>query len=139
MASGDKSGVTVGDQMSFEQQEAEQIANENEKRAEHISSMPSSIAQVKHIFRKAPGHLLETDENKRLILSVANDPVCYIGTDSKNKKWYAKTLSDGSQIWVSVYNAIISDAGLNNSPRRFDTDSGLNNNPKNNNSWRKKK
>lgn len=33
----------------------------------------------------------------------------------------------------------ISDAGLNASPRHFDTDSGLNNNPKKNGLWRKKK
>lgn len=139
MASGDNSSVTGGNQMSFEQLEAKQIASENEKKAEHISAMPSGVAQIKHIFRNATGHLPETDENKRLILSVSNDPDCYIGTDSKNKKWYTKTLSDGSQVWVSVYNSIISDAGLNDSPRKFDPDSGLNNNPKKNGSWRKKK
>ena len=139
MASGENSGVTHGDQMSFEQQEAERIANENEKKAEHISTMPAGIAQIKHIFRNEPGHLPETEKNKRLILSVSNDPECYVGTDSKNKKWYAKTLNDGSQVWVSVYNSIIIDAGLNNSPRQFDPDSGLNNNPKKNGSWRKKK
>ena len=32
MASGENSGVTYGDQMSFEQQEAERIANENAER-----------------------------------------------------------------------------------------------------------
>ena len=48
--------------------------------------MPAGAAQVKHIFRNAPGHLPETNENKQLILSVSNDPNCYIGTDSKNKK-----------------------------------------------------
>ena len=139
MASGGNSGVTSGNQISFEQQEAEQVASENEKKAEHNSTMPAGVAQVKHIFRNAPGHLPETNENKQLILSVSNDPNCYIGTDSKNKKWYTKTLSNGSQVWVSVYNSIISDAGLNTLPRQFDPESGLNNNPKKNGSWRKKK
>lgn len=139
MASGENSGVTSGDQMSFEQQEAEKIASENEKKAEHISVMPAGVAQIKHIFRNESGHLHESDENKSLVLSVSNNPDYYIGTDSKNKKWYAKTLSDGSQVWVSVYNSIISDAGLNTLPRHFDPESGLNNNPKKNNSWRKKK
>ena len=86
MASGGNSGVTNGNQMSFEQQEAEQIARKNEKKAEHISAMPTGVAQVKHIFRNDTGHLPETEENKHLILSVSNDPDCYIGTDSKNKK-----------------------------------------------------
>lgn len=35
MASGGNSGVTSGNQISFEQQEAEQVASENEKKAEH--------------------------------------------------------------------------------------------------------
>lgn len=139
MASGSDSDVTKGDQMHLEQLEAEQIAHENEKKAEHNSTMPSGEAQIKHIFRNAPGHLPETAENKRLIISVANDPNCYIGTDAKNKKWYAKTLSDGRQVWVSVYNSVICDAGVNSPPRQFDPESGLNNNPKKNGSWRKKK
>lgn len=139
MASGKSSGVTIGDQMSFEQQEAEQVAAENERKAGHTSTLPAGVSQVKHIFRNAPGHLSETRENKQLILSVSNDPNCYIGTDSKGKKWYAKTLDDKSQVWVSVYNSVICDAGLNPFPRQFDSESGLNNNPKRNGSWRKKK
>jgi len=91
MASGSDSDVTKGDQMHLEQLEAEQIAHENEKKAEHNSTMPSDEAQIKHIFRNAPGHLPETAENNRLIISVANDPNCYIGTDEKNKKWLRRT------------------------------------------------
>jgi hypothetical protein len=37
MASGENSGVTSGNQMSFEQQEAEQIAAENERQAQERS------------------------------------------------------------------------------------------------------
>ena len=139
MASGESSGVTIGDQMSFDQQEAKQIAAENERKASHHSTLPAGASQLKHIFRNAPGHLSETIENKQLILSVSNDPNCYIGTDSKGKKWYAKILDDKSQVWVSDYNSVISDAGLNPFPRQFDPESGLNNNPKRNGSWRKKK
>lgn len=139
MASGNNSGVTNGDQMSFEQQEAARKAKDNERKAANISNLPMNTSQLDHIFRNEFGHLIKSEKNMQLVLSVSNNPDCYIGTDSKGKKWYAKLLDDESQVWVSVYNSTVSDAGLNVKPRQFDTESGLNNNPKQNGTWRKKK
>ena len=50
MASGDKSGVTIGNQMSFEQQEAEQIASENERKAqEHLEYLRNKLPKTSPI------------------------------------------------------------------------------------------
>lgn len=57
MASGGNSGVTNGDQMSFEQQEAEKIANENANRVAGFNSAGSkSVGKVNSINRLYDTH-----------------------------------------------------------------------------------
>ena len=57
MASGDNSGVTRGNQMSLDQQEAEQIANENAQRVAGFNSAGSkSVGKVDSIVRLYDTH-----------------------------------------------------------------------------------
>ncbi len=59
MASGENSGVTYGDQMSFEQQEAERIANENAERVAGFNIAGSkSVGRVNSINRLYDAHTI---------------------------------------------------------------------------------
>ena len=81
---------------------------------------------VKHIFRKAKGHLAEdTPANRALLEDVANDPTCRLGTDMNGNVWYARLQADGSQIWVRVRGTEITDGGVNTVPRPWDSITGL--------------
>ena len=48
------------------------------------NKLPKDDSQLKHIFRKSKKvrHLLDTPENRKLILELANNPKHYIGVDS---------------------------------------------------------
>ena len=94
------------------------------------NKLPSNDAQIKHILRKAEGHIEDTPENRALLESVANNSENYKGTDMHGNRWYSKTLPDGKQIWVYVKNGIIQNGGINNSPRPWDNDTGYNRNTK---------
>ncbi len=91
--------------------------------------LPSDDSQLKHIFRRARGHLEDTPENRQLLLNLANDEKHHIGKDSYGNDWHYKQLEDGSQLWVSSRNGIIQEGGLNSPPRPWDERTGLNNNP----------
>lgn len=85
-----------------------------------LNELPTKTAQLKHIFREARGHLLDTPENRKLITETANELENYLGTDKYGNENYAKILPDGSQIWVMVRNGTIQNAGKNLKPRIFD-------------------
>lgn len=87
MASGENSGVTHGDQMSFEQQEAERIANENEKKVAAKKSKPNFDKYPKTIHdgkqgKHIPGHnnytqgrskiTIQKEQLQKLIVSYSN-------------------------------------------------------------------
>jgi hypothetical protein len=82
-----------------------------------------------HILNSNPGHLPDTPENVQLIENVANDPSCFINKDQWGNVWHAKTLKDGSQVWVRINNNQIKSAGLNNIPRLYDPITGFCKNP----------
>ena len=86
---------------------------------------PTEPGQVKHIFRDAPGHLPDTPGNRALLLDVANDPAAMLGTDRFGNVWSARTLPDGSQVWVQTRNGVIQNGGLNQTPRVFNPQTGL--------------
>ena len=83
-------------------------AEENNK---NTVSMPSNNAQLKHIFRDAPGHLPDTPKNRAMILELANDPGKYVGTDAHGNMWNVEMTSDGAQIWVRYRGGVINNAG----------------------------
>ena len=73
--------------------------------------------QIKHIFRKAEGHVEDTPENRKMILDTANEPHNYIGTDKDKTDWYQKPLPSGKQVWVQVWGSQVNNAGVNDRPR----------------------
>ena len=91
-------------------------------------SLPENDAQLKHIFREGNGHIIDTPDNRSKILNVANDKKNYLGRDARGNDWYAKTESDGSQIWVRTRNEKVDNAGVNTTPRTWDDETGLYNN-----------
>ena len=112
---------------------------EKPKAPKYKYSIPRSGSKRKHIFGNRKGHLPDTPENRELIRNVANRRSNYRGQDKYHNHWYAKTMPDGSQIWVETHAGKISNAGRNATPRRWDSETGYVQNPKKNNTWRKKK
>ena len=78
-----------------------------------------------HIFRDAPGHLPDTPANRKLLQGVADDPATTLGPDKFGNTWSARTLDDGTQVWVQTRNGDIINGGLNQTPRTFNLRTGL--------------
>ena len=100
--------------------------------------MPQNDSQIKHIMREDEGHLIDTPENRRLLIELANNSSAHIGKDSRGIDWHVSYNEDGSQNWVCHRDGVIQDGGRNMIPREFDEETGLKNNAKKDNSWRKK-
>jgi hypothetical protein len=86
---------------------------------------PDNEAQVRHIFRDAPGHLPDTSANRQLLPSVANDATATLGTDKFGNVWSARINPDGTQTWVQSRNGVIINGGVNQTPRAFNPQTGL--------------
>ena len=102
------------------------------------NKLPKDDSQLKHIFRKSKkgGHLLDTPENRKLILELANNPKHYIGVDSIGRHWYAHNLADGSQLWAFVINGKIGNAGKNSEPFPWNEKTGFYRNIEETPEWR---
>jgi len=83
------------------------------------------INALKHIFRQAEGHLLDTPKNRKLIFNMATKAKNYLGTDIHGNRWYGEILNNGKQIWAWTRDKLIRDAGINEIPRTFNAISGL--------------
>jgi hypothetical protein len=90
---------------------------------------PKNPGQLRHIFAEREGHVLDTFENRKLILDTVSDRNNYRGNDQWGIENYSKLLSDGRQIWARVRSGIIDDAGINVSKRPWDNDTGFKKNP----------
>lgn len=77
---------------------------------------PPNDSQTKHMFRDGDGHVLDTKENRELLLSVAKDDANYIGIHASGATGYAKVLPDGSQAWIYVREGIVQNCGINKNP-----------------------
>ena len=53
--------------------------------------MPESDSKLKHIFRKAEGHLPDTVENRKMLKDLANDRQSHLGK-APNEKEYNEAL-----------------------------------------------
>ena len=105
-----------------------------------VNKLPPNDSQLKHIFRNAEGHLPDTPENRELVTNMANKPANYIGMDKYGNQWYSEfNASDGSQLWASVRNGRIQNAGKNLIPHTWDDETGYSQNPKKDTNWRNKK
>ena len=89
------------------------------------NNLPKDDSQLKHIFRKARGHLEDSSQNRQKILDLANDSNCFGGKDRRGLDWYYRILKDGSRLWVTTRNGIIQDGGLNNPPHMWNERTGL--------------
>jgi len=83
-----------------------------------------------HIFRDDEGHFKEdTPENRKQIEDVANDMKNWIGKDANGTDWYGKIKEDGTQIWAEVRGNEIRNAGINDSPKKWDPEVGFKTKP----------
>lgn len=79
-----------------------------------------------HIFRAADGHFtIDTAANRRLLVRVARNPANHLGRDRFGVIWAAQLMPDGRQIWVQIWNNLITNGGVNSSPRSFNYMTGL--------------
>ena len=84
------------------------------------------MGQIKHIFEDRRGHVVDTPENRKMILDTASDEKNYIGSDEWNCAWYQRSLPSGNQVWVRVLpNNKITNAGVNEQARDLVTDYNL--------------
>lgn len=89
------------------------------------AKLPENEAQLRHIFRDAPGHVPDTPANRQLLQSVADDATATLGTDRFGNVWSARINSDGTQTWVQSRNGVIINGGVNQTPRTFNPRTGL--------------
>ena len=126
-------GIGSNPQGNLSQSEYENAINNLQNK------LPPNDSQLKHIFRNAEGHLTDTPENRKLILSVANDPACHLGTDKYKNDWYARIEQDGTQIWVQIRNGTVQNCGKNSIPKTWNGETGLSNPAKPKQKGKKKK
>jgi len=86
---------------------------------------PISESEVNHIFPEAEGHVADTEENRRLLMDVANDDLARLESDQYGNEWSARLLPDGSQAWTQTRLGKIVNGGINVVPRTFNPNTGL--------------
>ena len=91
--------------------------------------LPQNPSQQKHIFADRRGHLSDTPRNRQIVMELINDPAAEVGTDGRGNTWYERIQEDGSQLWASVRNGVLQNAGKNEVSREWDERTGLSNNP----------
>jgi filamentous hemagglutinin len=87
--------------------------------------LPTSPSELGHIFRNVVGHVLDTPENRQLLLSVANDESARLESDQYGNVWAAKTFVGGRQVWIQIRGSKIIDAGINAVARDFNRQTGM--------------
>lgn len=91
--------------------------------------LPENDAQLKHIFREEEGHLMDTPENRDILLKLANDESTHAGIDKYGNDWNIRLNEDGSQYWVRSQNQVINEGGRNTNPLPWNDETGLFRNP----------
>ena len=100
----------------------------NEVGAEELLvTFPVDSSTLQHIFRDRSGHLPDTSGNRQMIQPVANDSKNVHDTDKYGNTWHTETNQNGTQTWVRTRNGVVTNSGLNKTPRPYDPQIGLNN------------
>jgi len=83
--------------------------------------------QLNHMFADRSGHFRHnTEVNRALITNTANNRNNFMGTDIHGNQIFAQTQANGTQVWARVRDGVITEAGINQTPRSFDSETGLN-------------
>jgi hypothetical protein len=77
---------------------------------------PTQSSQLGHIFSDRSGHLVDTAENRELLIETVVQEY-FIKTDQYGVDWYSRLLDNGMEVWISVRNGIIQNGGINIFPR----------------------
>ena len=78
-------------------------------------TFPNNKSNLNHIFSGTTGHFgSDTPQNRALILGTIS-PSFYVGS-KYGTDIYRQTLANGTQVWVEVYDHVISNGGLNQTP-----------------------
>ena len=86
-------------------------------------TIPANVAS--HMFGSRAGHIIDTPENRQLLIDTASDSKNLYGVDTHGNEGYAKELADGRQIWVNVRGNNITNGGINDTPRQWDPQTGF--------------
>ncbi len=78
-----------------------------------------------HIFEDRPGHMIDTPENRNLLIALASNVKNFLGLDKHGTEWYAQITANGKQLWAAVRNCIIRNGGINDVPKIFNSETGL--------------
>jgi len=79
----------------------------------------------RHMFRSDEGHRLDTPEFRAEIMSTVKNVKNYHGSDIHDNDWYSEILFDGTQRWVSVYQGVIKNCGINDIFQKYNPITGL--------------
>jgi len=88
-------------------------------------SLPSNEAQIRHIFREKEGHLPDVPENRRLLEDIASDKDAILGLDRWGNTWSGRIMPDGTQVWTRSRNGVITNGGVNSTPKTYNPQTGL--------------
>ncbi|MDR3363642.1 MAG: hypothetical protein LBS91_01645 [Clostridiales Family XIII bacterium] len=77
---------------------------------------PKDDSQIKHIFRNDEGHIIDSQAIRMQLLETAKNEANYVGSNRFNCRWYAREIGQGKQLWISVRNGIVQNAGINEPP-----------------------
>ena len=89
-----------------------------------FAELPKNNSQLNHLFRNGTGHLIDTPENRKLIIDLTEDMSNYVGNGVYNTMWFSKTTLDG-QLWASVRNGIVQDCGINKTHKKYIEGKGI--------------
>jgi len=83
-------------------------------------------SRIMHIFRDKAGHFIEDlPQTRDMILDIAHDANNLLGGDKYGTLWYAKIMEGGKQVWIQVRGDLITAAGINDVPKKFNSATGL--------------
>uniref|UniRef100_UPI000691F5F9 hypothetical protein n=1 Tax=Campylobacter sputorum TaxID=206 RepID=UPI000691F5F9 len=81
--------------------------------------------KAKKIFGTREGHIIDTPQNRELLINVANDTKLVLGKDKFGNTWSGKLLDNGEQVWTQTRNGQIINGGINKTPKNFNSETGL--------------
>jgi hypothetical protein len=88
--------------------------------------LPAGQGQLAHIFRNADGHFpVDTPAARQILFDVANNASRRLGVDRFGNEVFALVNPNQTQVWVYVRNGMISNGGLNATPRTWIPGRGL--------------